>query len=187
MRTKTLNPEDMERYIARFDDVPANKDRTASTIPTEAREMMTARATRTVIASTSVDTPWGNGVIPGPEGFAVVIAECDPGNGPGLHSHAHTTETFTCLQGRFRIEWGDEGEHATEIGLFDTISIPPGIMRRFDNISDETGFLHVTLQGPLRDVEYAPSVGAELREKFGDEVMTEIEKLGYNFNAGLDV
>ena len=71
MRTKTLNPEDMERYIARFDDVPANKDRTASTIPTEAREMMTARATRTVIASTSVDTPWGNGVIPGPEGFAV--------------------------------------------------------------------------------------------------------------------
>ena len=40
MRTKTLTPEEMERYIARFDDVPANKDRTASTIPTEAREML---------------------------------------------------------------------------------------------------------------------------------------------------
>lgn len=186
MRTKTLSPEEMERYIARFDELPANKDRTAGKIPPEARERMTARATRTVIATVSEDTPWGNGVIPGPENFAVVIAECEPHNGPGLHSHAHTTETFTCLQGRFRIEWGDTGEHATEIGKFDTISIPPGIMRRFENISDETGLLHVTLQGPLRDVEFAPSLGEELRERFGDAVVGELEGLGYSFRAGLE-
>ena len=73
-----------------------------------------------------------------------------------------------------------------ELGLYDTISVPPGVMRRFENISEARGLLHVTLQGPLRDVEYAPSVGAELREKFGDEVMAEIEKLGYSFNAGLE-
>ena len=37
MRTKTLSPEEMERYIARFDELPANKDRTAGKIPPEAR------------------------------------------------------------------------------------------------------------------------------------------------------
>ena len=86
MRTTTPTPEEMEQYVARFEDLPANKDRTAGKIPPEAREMMTARATRTVIATVDKDTPWGNGVIPGPSNFAVVIAECEPGNGPGLHS-----------------------------------------------------------------------------------------------------
>ncbi len=57
MRTTTPTPEEMERYIARFEDLPANKDRTAGKIPPEAREMMTARATRTVIATVDKDTP----------------------------------------------------------------------------------------------------------------------------------
>ncbi|MEH6754920.1 MAG: cupin domain-containing protein [Alphaproteobacteria bacterium] len=186
MRTTTPTPEEMERYIARFEDLPANKDRTAGRIPPEARERMTARATRTVIATVDKDTPWGDGVIPGPPNFAVVIAECEPGNGPGLHSHAHTTETFTCLQSRFVIEWGDEGEHAVELGKFDTISVPPGVMRRFANIGDERGLLHVTLQGPLRDVEFAPSLGQELHDRFGEEVVNELLGLGYTFNAGLE-
>ncbi|MBT5571030.1 MAG: cupin domain-containing protein [Alphaproteobacteria bacterium] len=186
MRTTTPTPEEMERYIARFEDLPANKDRTAGKIPPEAREMMTARATRTVIATASEDTPWGNGVIAGPENFTVVIAECDAGNGPGLHSHAHATETFTCLQGQFRIEWGDKGEHSIELNKFDTIAVPPKIMRRFENTSDETGLLHVTLQGPPRDVEFAPSVGEDLRERFGEEVVNELLGLGYTFNAGIE-
>ena len=186
MKTTTPTPEEMQRYIARFADLPANKDRTAGKIPPEAREMMTARATRTVMATVSKDTPWGNGVIPGPENFAVVIAECEPGNGPGLHSHAHTTETFMCLQSRFLIEWGDDGEHSIELERFDTISVPPGVMRRFSNIGDERGLLHVTLQGPLRDVEFAPSLGEELREKFGQPVVEELLGLGYTFNAGLE-
>ncbi|MBS27976.1 MAG: hypothetical protein CL566_03495 [Alphaproteobacteria bacterium] len=73
-----------------------------------------------------------------------------------------------------------------ELGLYDTISVPPGVMRRFENIGDERGLLHVTLQGPLRDVEFAPSLEDELREKFGEEVVGELEKLGYSFRAGLD-
>src|SRR3546814_6258468 len=132
--TKTPSPAEMERYIARFDELPANKDRTAGRIPPEARERMTARSTRTVMATVAEDTPWGDGVIPGPADFAVVIAECEAGNGPGLHSHAHTPETFPCLQRPFPIEWGEAGEHSTELGRFDTISVPPGVMRRFVKI-----------------------------------------------------
>ena len=152
MKTVQMTPEEMKRYVVRFDDLVANKARTGDRIPPAAREMLTARATKTVIAHTDAsNTPWGaggeGGPIPGPKDFAVVIAECEPHNGPGLHSHARTIETFTCIQGRFRIEWGDAGEHAIELGLFDTVSVPPGVMRRFENISDGTGLLYVILQG----------------------------------------
>lgn len=194
MKTVQMSPEQMQRYVMRFDDLVANKAKTGDRIPPEAREMLTARSTKTVIAhSEAGNTPWGaggeGGPIPGPKDFAVVIAECEPHNGPGLHSHARSTETFTCIQGRFRIEWGDAGEHAVELGLFDTISVPPGVMRRFENISDETGLLYVILQGGERglgDVEFAPSVGAEIREKFGDSVLQELEGVGYSFDAGVE-
>ena len=129
------------------------------------------------------------GPIPGPKDFAVVIAECEPHNGPGLHSHATIIETFTCIKGRFRIEWGDQGEHSIELGLFDTISVPPGVMRRFENISDETGLIYGILQGGERglgDVEYAPSIGEEIREKFGEDILNELTQVGYSFDAGLD-
>ena len=194
MKTINPGPEEMERYIMRFADLASNKDKTSRKIPPEAREMMTARATKTVIADpTAENTPWSvegeGGPIPGPENFAVVIAECDAGNGPGLHVHQRSTETFTCIKGRFRIQWGDEGQHSVVLNLFDTISVPPSVMRRFENISDELGLLYVILQGnenKLRDVEFAPSLGDELREKFGDAVIHELQGLGYAFTAGID-
>lgn len=187
MRTIDMTPEEMARYVARYEELVPNKARTGNRIPPAAREALTARATKTVIARVTAETPWGNGAIPGPPNFAVVIAECEPGNGPGLHVHQNSTETFTCLRSRFRIEWGDEGQHSVELGLWDTISVPPGVMRRFVNIGEEPGALYVILQGGeqgLRDVEFAPSVGEDLRGRFGDSVIAELEKVGYSFNAG---
>ena len=190
MKTIDISPDEMQRYIARYDELTPNKARTAGNIPPEAREMMTARETKTVIAHEGAkDTPWGDGPIPGPEKFAVVIAECEPGNGPGLHVHGNTTETFTCIRGRFRIEWGDESQHSIELNLFDTISVPPGVMRRFHNISDESGLLYVILQSGERglgDVEFPPSMLEELDNRFGAEVVRELEGVGYSFRAGLD-
>ena len=40
MRTIDMSPEEMAHYIARFDDLQANKARTAGTIPPEAREAL---------------------------------------------------------------------------------------------------------------------------------------------------
>ena len=188
METIDLGPEEMARYIARYDELVANKARTSDAIPPAAREALTARATKTVIARTEADTPWGDGPIPGPPNFAVVIAECEPGNGPGLHVHQNSTETFTCIKSRFRIEWGDTGQHSIELDLYDTIAVPPGVMRRFVNIGDEPGLLYVILQGgerDLRDVEFAPAVGDDIRRRFGDTVVGELENLGYSFTAGL--
>jgi len=59
----------------------------------------------------------------------------------------------------------------------------PTVARRVHALEQQIG---ARLFDRLPDRFVPTSVGEELRTKFGDEVMTEIEKLGYSFNAGLD-
>ena len=60
MKTIDVSPQEMTRYIARFEDLVPNKARTGDKIPQAAREALTARSTKTVIAhSDAGNTPWG--------------------------------------------------------------------------------------------------------------------------------
>ena len=59
MKTINISPDQMQLNIARYNELTPNKSRTADNIPPEAREMMTARETKTVIAYDGAkDTPW---------------------------------------------------------------------------------------------------------------------------------
>ncbi len=69
----------------------------------------------------------------------VSVAECEPGNGPGLHRHLNSVENFFCLSGRFEIAWGDQGEHTLVLEPLDMISVPRGENRSFRNISNGFG------------------------------------------------
>ena len=51
----------------------------------------------------------------------MTIAKCPQGQGPELHNHISTYETFTVLQGTFLIEWNDDGSESLELGYLDTI------------------------------------------------------------------
>jgi quercetin dioxygenase-like cupin family protein len=83
--------------------------------------------------------------VKGPRGLIVSVAECEPGNGPGLHRHLNTVENFFCLSGRFEIAWGDHGEHALVLETLDMISVPRGENRSFRNVSNELGRLLVMI------------------------------------------
>ena len=39
----------------------------------------------------------------------MTLAKCPVGQGPGLHNHLATFETFTVLEGEFLIKWNDDG------------------------------------------------------------------------------
>ena len=39
----------------------------------------------------------------------MTIARCPPNQGPGLHNHDSTYETFTVLEGTFLITWNKDG------------------------------------------------------------------------------
>ncbi len=72
-----------------------------------------------------------------PHPFSFGIIKMEPGQGGGLHAH-ETEEVFFPLNGKLVICWGDEGENELELGPWDTITMPIGVMRGFRNPGTET-------------------------------------------------
>jgi uncharacterized RmlC-like cupin family protein len=78
--------------------------------------------------------------------FNLTYIKAAPGKGAALHSHT-TIEVFTPLSGRWAIIWGDSGENELILEPWDTISVPPGVMRGFRNAGDEDAYLMAILGG----------------------------------------
>ncbi len=192
MKSIEVSPEEMAQRTARFSDLVPYSDQhdDSSGIPREAMERLTAHRVYPIMVPEAYTGRSAMAPIKTGERVVLAIAECPPGNGPGLHNHEITIENFMCLQGRFEVCWGDEGEHRLELGPLDFVSVPPGVSRNFRNISDETGRLLAIIE--LADstsndrVAYAPSVADELTDAFGAETVTTLKKIGFKFDAGLE-
>ena len=116
----------------------------------------------------------------------MTLAVCPPGQGPGLHSHRETYETFTVLKGEFEVRWNDDGGEREVLRRFDTISFPPGVCRAFRNIGTEEGILQVIITGgvhDMTDIDFAPQAKQEI-EAVADGLSREFEKAGFTFTAG---
>ncbi len=193
MKTKKIAPEEMEQYIARFKDMePQSSSYDAEMgIPKEAYETMTAKTLYLLMAPEQQGGPRAQKpAIVTDDKMSVIIAECPPGNRPPLHAHHQTKETFFCLNGRFRIRWGDEGEDEIYLDPFDMIAVPPGVCRDFTNVSDDTAHLLVFITGQaeenFNDIEMTPAESKRLRDQFGDDVVDRVRELGIRFEAGVD-
>lgn len=154
MPAKTLVPTqaEMKTRIARFKDLVSTKDRHAGKfgIPPEVMEMITAKSTFNVMSPEDLGGQLSPkpAVVGGDAGvFRLGIATCPAGNGPGLHVHWNTHETFMALTGKWKIVWGDKGEESTILEPFDLIAVPPRVTRQFINISDQDAHLLVIIQG----------------------------------------
>ncbi len=80
------------------------------------------------------------------EGFNLGYCKAKPGKGPLMHNH-DTNETFIAMTGKWRCEWneGDAMESA-DLDPYDVISFPPGVARRFMNVTyDEPGREHLLM------------------------------------------
>ena len=189
MKTIEIPRADMEERIARYAELKSLKTQQGGKYPLEALDVVYARELLPVIAlDQAVDTPLTTDETPitGAGGMTITLARCPPGQGPGLHSHRKTFETFTVLKGRFELFWGDEGSDAIEIGLFDTISVPPGVCRGFRNVSDEEGLLQVIITGgvhDMEDIDFRPEIGDEVRS-LSPELLETLEETGMSFTAG---
>jgi mannose-6-phosphate isomerase-like protein (cupin superfamily) len=187
MTMKSLNPAQMEARVARFDRLQTYQTQNLATqgIPPGAMEKITARKVYPVMAPPDYQGRSAGAPVKGPRGLIVTIAECEPGNGPGLHRHLNTVENFMCLSGRFEIAWGDAGEHSLVLEPLDMISVPRGENRRFRNISNETGRLLVLIV-PETDVQadpisYDPSLAKEIETEYGKSALEGLQNVGFKF------
>ena len=70
------------------------------------------------------------------EGFNLGYCRAKPGNGPMMHNH-DTNETFIPMTGQWRCSWENEKGDVDYVDAdpFDVVSFPPGVARRFENIT----------------------------------------------------
>jgi mannose-6-phosphate isomerase-like protein (cupin superfamily) len=186
-KTATLNPEAMEKRVARFDKLQSYQTQNFNThgIPAGAVEKITARKVFPVMAPADYQGRSAGAPVKGPRGLIVTIAECEAGNGPGLHRHLNTVENFMCLSGRFEIAWGNNGEYSLVLEPLDMISVPRGENRRFRNISDVTGRLLVMIVPETSEqvdpISYAPSLAKEIETEYGKAALEGLQKIGFKF------
>jgi uncharacterized RmlC-like cupin family protein len=185
--TKSLSPEMMEARVARFGKLQTYQRQNfeAHGIPSGAVEKVTARRVYPVMAPADYQGRSAGAPVKGPRGLIVSIAECEPGNGPGLHRHLNTVENFLCLSGRFEIAWGNHGEHTLVLEPLDMISVPRGENRSFRNVSNETGRLLVMIvpetDEQVDPIAYAPSLAKEIASEYGKAALQGLEKIGFKF------
>ena len=179
----------MKSRIARFKDLKSTKSQHGANIgvPVEVLEMITAKTTYNIMSpgklggQLSPNPP----VLGGDAGvFRLGMVTCPPGNGPGLHVHWKTHETFMALTGKWEIQWGDEGQEKTVIEPYDLIAVPPEVTRTFKNVSDADAHLLVVIQGKpeeFDDVGRAPITARRIAEKYGQGMVDKLMALGWQF------
>jgi mannose-6-phosphate isomerase-like protein (cupin superfamily) len=105
------------------------------------------------------------------EGFNLAYCRAKPGKGPMLHNH-DTNETFVAMTGTWRATWLDDKGVLQHVDLepLDLISFPPGVIRRFQNVSrgpkNRDSILMVVIAGNTPSSEFTA------------ESMIEIEAAG---------
>jgi mannose-6-phosphate isomerase-like protein (cupin superfamily) len=184
---KSLSPEAMEARVARFKRLQTYQQQNLSAhgIPPGAVEKITARRVYPVMAPADYQGRSAGAPVKGPRGLIVSIAECEPGNGPGLHRHLNTVENFMCLSSRFEIAWGDNGEHKLVLEPLDMISVPRGENRSFRNVGTETGRLLVMIVPETAEqadpISYAGSLAKEIETEYGKGALQGLQKIGFKF------
>ena len=181
-----MSADQMQKRIARFkhlSPLPIQQ----SDIPLAARDVIYSRKLLSVIGLENNSTPINAGApIVGAAGMTMTLAVCPPGQGPGLHSHRQTYETFTVMKGRFEVRWNDDGSGSAILELYDTVSFPPGVCRSFRNVGDEEGILQVIITGgvhDMTDIDFSEKAKEEI-EAVRPGLAAEFEKVGFTFTAG---
>jgi len=172
MANLQISVEEMKRRVALFADLkPSSRPLVDAVLPQYHREIYQ------IIGGGVIEDPAMRPPI-GADGFHLSIVRCGPGKGTGLHNHK-TVEVFMPLTGRWSVIWGDEGESELQIGQYDTVSIPPGVLRGFRNDSAEEALLLALVGGddPGR-VAWVPSVLEAVKQKgFGLDEKGQIMEL----------
>jgi quercetin dioxygenase-like cupin family protein len=184
METVRISREQMEKRIARFEKLKPLPIQNES-IPEKARDVVYARKLLSVIGLEAPTAINAEAPIRGAAGMTMTLALCPPGQGPGLHSHRQTYETFTVLKGEFEVRWNDDGSESARLTLYDTISFPPGVCRAFRNIGEEEAILQVVITGgvhDMTDIAFSHNAKREI-EAVRPGLAAEFEKAGFSFDA----
>ncbi|MEY2660202.1 MAG: hypothetical protein RLZZ123_1374 [Pseudomonadota bacterium] len=188
--SRHISTEEMARRVSRFQQLRPLPVQASDRAPQAARDVVYARELLSVIglegtAKSPINTA---APITGAAGMTMTLARCPAGQGPGLHNHKDTFETFTVLEGRFEVCWNDQGQDRLELERFDTISIPPGVYRSFRNIGDTEGLLQVIITGgvhDMNDIAFSAQAARQI-DAVSPQARAVFEDLGFRFASSTE-
>jgi quercetin dioxygenase-like cupin family protein len=145
VKRHVTNEKMEENWIVRFDDL---KSKAIPLMFIDSIIPGHQRLNYALIGDTASENDAYSPEITEPHGFQIGMVKAPPGNGPAYHTHDYI-EAFLPLSGKWRFYWGnseDEIEGETIIEEWDLISLPPGLWRGFENISDEDAWIFAVLE-----------------------------------------
>ena len=189
MKTVQMTKEDVAERTARFDKLQAMSTLKDNPIVSqEARDIFLARKIMPIVLEQTQNAFGSVAAIYGAAGLTMNISVCPPGQGPGLHAHHKTFETFFVLDGSFEFSVNDNGGQKVVLNKWDTLSVPPGVCRGFRNIADTDSTLMTVITGGVHDrndISLPPSMGKAI-DAHGPGVLDEVKKIGITFDAGVE-
>jgi quercetin dioxygenase-like cupin family protein len=167
--------EELDRRIGRFADLrPMSTAAELEWTGQEAIDIIFARKLMPVILEDKKN-PFGN-VVPifGAGGITMFVSILPPGQGPCLHSHNDTFETFMVLEGTIEYEIGEPVTHRRTLKKWDVMSVPPRIYRGFRNVGTSDAVQLTVISGPddsRDDVSMPHSIAERVEGEHGRAVL----------------
>jgi quercetin dioxygenase-like cupin family protein len=141
-----VSTEEMQKRIVRF------KDLEGKGLPLMFIDSILPghrRMNYAVIGDTASENPDFRPILDQPHRFQIGMFMCPPGSGPAYHTHDYI-EVFLPLSGTWRYYWGNDPEGPPEgeaiLETWDLISLPPGLWRGFENVSDQDAWCFAVLE-----------------------------------------
>ncbi|MBL8380815.1 MAG: cupin domain-containing protein [Burkholderiales bacterium] len=177
----TPSREEMDARLARFAALqPMTTAKDLAWVPQGAMDVVFARKIMPVMLDDGDKLFGRSAPIMGAAGTTMFISIMPPGQGPCLHSHTTTYETFMVLEGSIEYDIGEPLAHRYQLEKWDTLSVPPSIYRAFRNVG-ETDAVQLTVISGLvagKDAVSMPqSVDDQLKREFGEKVADAFRKL----------
>jgi len=171
----TPTKEEIEARVSRFSELqPMSTASDLAWVGQEAMDVFYARKLMPVILD-DTKNPFGNQApIIGAAGSTMFVSIMPPGQGPCLHSHNGTFETFIVLDGTIEYHIGEPVAHVVTLNKWDVLSCPPNVYRGFHNVgkTDAVQLTVITGAGEGRDdVSMPDSIAKKVEKDFGKKVV----------------
>lgn len=178
----TPTREELDKRVSRYSQLKemTTRDNELAGVSQDAVDIIFARKIMPVILD-DTKNPFGSyAPIVGAARTTMFISILPPGQGPCLHSHNDTFETFIVLEGSIEYRIGDPVEHRIRLDKWDAFSCPPLVYRGFHNVGETTAVQLTVITGVTDgrdDVSMPDSVAQEVRAKHGETVLEAFRKV----------
>lgn len=191
MQTVQMSRAEIDARTGRFRDLqPMEFMKNDTTVTQAAKDIILARRLMPVVLERT-QSPFGNDApIYDAAGLTMFISVMPPGQGPCLHAHKKTYETFTVLEGTLEFSLNDDGGEKIVLEKWDTFSCPPGVNRGFRNVGTGDAVLLTVITGGINDrddIGLPPAIAKQIAAIDPRALEVFQTRMGLRFDAGPEV